>query len=139
MRRKIYESVTKFINLDINSFQVSVYFNVYMITSVFFGYGVITLIKKEEKELQRIYKEPILVKMGLSRKFLWTILYTRKSILGIGLMKPSTIIDILKLKLYIRNKQKEGNAKESIEAHEGFQKIEASQNLELGEDSKQRY
>ena len=38
--------------MDINSYHASVYFNVYMIKSVFFGYGVIELNPKEVKELK---------------------------------------------------------------------------------------
>ena len=57
-----------------------------MIKSVFFGCGVIELNPREEKELKRIYKEPMLVKLGLSKKFPRIVLYTRKSALGVGLM-----------------------------------------------------
>ena len=77
-----------------------------MIKSVFFGCRVIELHPKEERELQRIYEEPILVKLGLSKKYLRAVLYTRKSALGISFMKPSTIIAILKLKQYVGNKRK---------------------------------
>jgi len=90
--------------MGINSYQASIYFNIYMIKSVFFGCGVIEFHLKEERELQRIYEEPILVKLGLSKKYPQAVLYTRKSILGIGLMKPSIIIAILKLKQYVGNK-----------------------------------
>ena len=38
--------------------------------------------------------------MGLSEKFLRDILYARKSALGVGLMSPITIMNILALKLY---------------------------------------
>ena len=56
------------------------------------------------------------MKLEFSRKFLRTALYTTKSALRIGLMKSSTVVDILKLKLYVGNKRKVGNAKESIKA-----------------------
>ena len=46
--------------------------------------------------------EPVLLKkLGLSEKFPRKILYTRKSALRVGLLKPSTIITILILKLYL--------------------------------------
>ena len=79
---------------------------------VFFGCGVIELNKKQEDELRRIYEQPMLIKLGLSRKYPRTALYSRKSALGIGLMKPNTIIAILKLKSYIGNKRRLGNAAE---------------------------
>ena len=54
---------------------------------------------------KKICKLVILKKFGLSEKFPCEILYTRKSALGVGLIAPRTIIDILALKLYIRNKR----------------------------------
>ena len=48
----MHQSVKKIINTDINPFQISIYFNVYMIKSVFIGYGVVDLNKKEEAELK---------------------------------------------------------------------------------------
>ena len=93
-------------NMDINLYQAYIYFNMYMIKSVFFGCGVIELNSREEEELKRIYEEPLLIKLGLGRKFPRIVLYKRKSALGIGLMKPSTVIAILKLKSYIGNRRK---------------------------------
>ena len=43
-------------------------------------------------------------KLGLNRNFPETVLYTRHSALGLGLMNPKMILDMLKLKLYIKNK-----------------------------------
>ena len=123
-------------NIDINSYQVCIYFNVYMIKSVFFGCGVIELNPREEKELKRIYEEPMLVKLGLSKKFLRIVLYTRKSALEVGLIQPSTIIAILKLKSYIGNKRKTGNAIKSINIQEEYQEIKAGRMITLGEDPK---
>ena len=133
------QSITKIMNMDINSYQACMYFNVYMIKSVFFGYGVIELNSKEEKELKRIYEEPMLVKLGFSKKFPRIILYTRKSALGVGLMQPSTIIAILKLKSYIRNKRKQRNVTKSINIQEEYQEIEVGRTIQLGEDLKCRY
>ena len=84
--------------MDINLYQASVYFNVYIIKSVFFGCGVIELNPKEVKELKQIYEEQMLIKLGLSKKFPRTALYTKKSALGVGIIKSETIIAILKLK-----------------------------------------
>ena len=139
MRKKLNQSITKIMNMDINSFQACVYFNTYMIKSVFFGCGVIELNQKQEKELKRLYEAPMLMKLGLSKNFPRLALYVRKSVLGIGLMQPSTIIAILKLKSYIGNKWKEGNATQSIEIQEAYQEIEAGRPTILGEDPDYRY
>ena len=125
--------------MDINSYQACMYFNVYMIKSVFFGCGVIELNLKEEKELKRIYKEPMLIKLGFSKKFPRIVLYTRKSALGVELMQLSTIIAILKLKSYIGNKRKQRNTTKSINIQEEYQEIEVGRTIQLGEDPKGRY
>ena len=77
-----------------------------MITSVFFGIGIVCITAEEEKELKGTYEEPIIMKLGLSKKFLRPVLCSHKSVLGVGLMEPSTIIDVLKLKLFIGNMRK---------------------------------
>ena len=92
-------------NLDLNTYYVSIYFNVYLVTSVFSGSRVIEIMDLQEKELKRIYKVPLLVKLGLSEKFLRIMLYTRKIALDIGIMKLSTIIAILAIKLYLGHKR----------------------------------
>ena len=79
------------------------------------------------------------MKLGLSKNFPRLALYVRKSALGIGLMQPSTIIAILKLKSYIGNKRKEGNATQLIEIQEAYQEIEAGRPTILGEDPDYRY
>ena len=84
--------------MDINSYQALVYFNIYMIKSIFFGCGVIELNPKEVKKLKQIYEELMLIKLGFSKKFPRIALYTRKSALGVGIIKPETTIAILKLK-----------------------------------------
>ena len=53
----------------------------------------------------RIYKPVILNKLSLSKKFSRQVLYARKSVLGVGLMKLFTIIMIIALKLYISYKK----------------------------------
>ena len=139
MRKKMHQSITSIMNMDINAFQASIYFNVYMIKAVFFGCGVIELNPKEEVELKRIYEEPMLIKLGLSRKFPRVVLYMRKSALGIGLMAPSTIIAILKLKQYIGHSRKRGNAGKAIQMQEEYRRIEAGRRIQLGENPKHRY
>ena len=70
-----------------------------------------------------MYEEPLLSKFGLSKNFLRQVLYSRKSALGIGIMTPSTIIDMLKAKLYIGNIRKEGVAKEAIDLQEEYLRV----------------
>ena len=55
-KKKIYQPIIKIIDLQINSFQVSIYFSMHMIKLVFFRYGVITLHQKQEQELKRIFE-----------------------------------------------------------------------------------
>ena len=83
--------------------------------------------------------EPLLYKLGLSRKFPRTALYLRRSMLEVGLMLPSIIIAMLKLKQYIGNKWKRGNAAQSIVIQEEYQEIEAGRVIKLGEDPAKRY
>jgi len=72
---------------------------------VYFGYGIISLIPNQEYKLIKIYEPTILQKLRLSKNFPSRILYARKSTLGIGIMKLSTIVDTLALKLYIGYKR----------------------------------
>ena len=91
-----------------------------MIKSVYFGCGIVQLHTKEENELKRIYEAILLSKLRFRKKFPRTALYSRKSALGIGLMTPSTIIDILKLKIHVVNKQKKRNVVDAISAQENM-------------------
>ena len=110
-----------------------------MIKSVYFGCGIVQLHTKEENELKRIYEAILLSKLRFRKKFPRTALYSRKCALGIGLMTPSTIIDILKLKMHVGNKQKKRNVVDAVSAQENMQKEEARQNIIIGENSEQRY
>ena len=125
MQKKLHVSITKLMNTDINSYQVAIYYKIYMIKSVYFGCGIFELTDNQENELKKIYEEPLLVKLGLSRNFLRRVLYSRKSALGIGIMEPSTIINILKAKLYLGNKRMEGVANEVIKLQEEYLIVEA--------------
>ena len=98
---------------------------------MYFGYGIVELNKKQERELQRIYEEPLLIKLGLSRKFPRDILYSRKSTLGIRIMKPFIIIDTLKAKLYLGNIRKEGVANNAIRLQEEYLKVEAGREISV--------
>jgi hypothetical protein len=139
MRKKMHESIVKIMNMDVNSYQASIFFNIYLIKTVYFGCGIVVLNEKQERELKRIYEEPILNKLGFSKKFPRDVLYARKSALGIGLMEPNTIIAMLKLKLYIGSKRGRGNSWESVKTQEECLMIEAGRNVPLGQNPEKRY
>ena len=139
MKRKLQISITKLVNTDINPYQAALYYNAYMIKSVYFGCGIVDLSEKQEIALQQIYKEPLLVKLGLSRKFPRDVLYSRKSALGIGIMKPSTIIDTLKAKLYLGNVRRAGVAHSAIRLQEEYLAIEAGRGVSIPYDPEDRY
>ena len=81
------------------------YFNVYLLKSVLFGCRVVNINNKQDKILCSVYEEIILLKLGLRKKFLHYILYTRDNAVGIRLFKPKTAIAMLSMKLYIRKKE----------------------------------
>jgi hypothetical protein len=74
-----------------------------MIRSVFFECGILQLRNKQQSELMLIYEKLILKKLKISKKFPKSLLYARKSMGGVRLLKPKTIIAISILKQYIRN------------------------------------
>lgn len=53
----------------------------------------------------KTYEPVILKKRGPSKKFPRKALHARKSVLGVGLMKPSTMIEIIALILCIGHKR----------------------------------
>ena len=77
--------------------------------------------------------------MGFSRKFPRKVLYMRKIALGIGIMSLNTIIDTLKLKLFVGKKWKTGNTCDLIKIQKDYQKIEAGRNLIIGKNSELHY
>ena len=78
-----------------------IFFNVYLIKIVYFGCGIVEINDRQEKYLQSIYEITIFNKLRLSKKFLRQILYARRDMIGIGLICPKTVINILATKLYI--------------------------------------
>ena len=59
------KAVAKLNNMILHSNLTYLYFNVYLLKSVFFRCGIINLNEKQEKELQRMYEEMIVIKFGL--------------------------------------------------------------------------
>ena len=83
--------------------EVHVYFHAYLIKSVFFGTGVVTLSEAQEASLCRIYEAPILQKLGYSVKFPRDLMYAPVKAMGLGFLRPTTIITQLKAKLLVGN------------------------------------
>ena len=63
------DSVKKLIAIDMGIYQAYIYFNIYLVRSIFFRYGVTTIIEKQEKELKLIYEILLLAKLKLGEKF----------------------------------------------------------------------
>ena len=60
---------------------------------------------KQEKIPQVLYEEQILRRLGYSIKFPRKVLYMRRNILGIDLLRLKTIMETMALKLYIGHKR----------------------------------
>ena len=98
MKEKMYRVMSKLRSTPLSITNTYVYFNIYLIKQVYFGSGVLNLNPKQEEELMKISKVTLLRRLGLSERFPRKILYTKKSQLGVGILKPSTIIIILSMK-----------------------------------------
>ena len=62
--------VAKLKETTIYSHMVFIVFDAYIMKSVYFGYGIVELHSKQELIIQKIYRETILKKIGLGKKFL---------------------------------------------------------------------
>ena len=71
---------------------------------VHFGCGMFVTTPKQEEPLMKMREVVTLRKMGFSMKFPRKIAHAQKLSLRIGLMKPSTTMEILALKLYVGHK-----------------------------------
>ena len=103
MRKKVNEAVVKLSIVEMNYHQTVIYYNVYMLTSIYFRSRIIELDEKEEIELMRITEPALLRKMGLSVKFPRTVMYESQNILGMGFIKPSTMIAVQMIKMHVGN------------------------------------
>jgi len=70
----------------------------YIIRSLFFGKGIMNITMNQLKELIKIYKTLLTKKIHLGKKFPRKVLYFRRMAIGIGLLKPKTIIAILAIR-----------------------------------------
>ena len=114
MKRKVHTAITKLINMQINPFQAAIFYHTYIIKSTFFSYRVVKITDKQDMALRKVYEELLLLKLGLSRNFSKKVLYSRKSALGIQIMTLSTIIAVLKAKLYLGNMRTRGVINEAV-------------------------
>ena len=118
MKEKMHKAMSKLRSTPITIANAYVYFNMYLITSVYFGCRVLTLNPKQEEELMKISEATLLRKLGLSKRFPRKILCTRKSQLGAGILKPTTIMTILSLKLYLGHLRFEDEVSKQIRVNE---------------------
>ena len=56
--------------------------------------------------------------MRLGDKFPRKLLHVKKSVLGIGLIEPETVMDWLAIKLHVENKRSKGDLTRVTNAHE---------------------
>ena len=101
MKSNMQSAIRKLNNIVIYPQLTYIFYNTYLIKSIYFGIDIIKLSLLQEKELMKIYEPTILRKLGLSQKFLRRVLYTRKTAMGVEITKSLTIVDTLLLKLYI--------------------------------------
>ena len=66
-----------------------------------FGVLIVELNQKQLSKIKRIYKGPMLDKLKLGQNFSKSLLYARKSFLGVGLIELETVLAIATLKAYI--------------------------------------
>ena len=92
------EVIDKLSKTTIYTAMTHLYFNAYLLKSMYFGCGIMELSRLQEDKLRKIYEETILAKVGLSIKSYCTIMYVRKTVLGLGLIKPSMAVEIQILK-----------------------------------------
>ena len=118
LRRKVVDAMSKVMNTHLTYQQTTMYYNLYMLTNMYYGCGIIKLNEKEEIELRWLYEPTILKKLGFSVNFPRKIMYVSKEMLGLGLLLPSTMIAIQGLKLYLGNKRCASNASRMINALE---------------------
>jgi len=107
MKEKMLKAICKLKNTMIVVSTTSIYYNMYLIKKVYFGYGVLSITHQQEGELKKIYESVVLRKLGLSENFSRVVLYSRKTALRVGLIAPRTIIDTLAMKLYLGHQRAE--------------------------------
>ena len=67
--KKLHESITNLMNVRISTYEASAHYYARIINSLIFEFCVVNLTEQQEIKLIKICKEPLLIKMGLSRNF----------------------------------------------------------------------
>ena len=56
MKNKLNLSISKLMQTNVNPFQAAMYYNTYVIKSVYFGCSIVELTNKQEEELKRTHE-----------------------------------------------------------------------------------
>ena len=118
MKEKMREAIGKLRAINVRSATAYIFYNTYLCIKVCFRCRIMSITEKQEQELMKIHKPIILRKISLSEKFLRCMLHIRKSALRVGLIKPSIMIAILALKLYLGNKKLQNSIEHVITINE---------------------
>ena len=77
-----------------------------------------SLTPQQEKILKNIHEPVMLRKLRLSEKFSRKVLHYRKTSLGVGLLAPRTIVDVLALKLHVGHQRADSKVDKMIQINE---------------------
>ena len=133
-------SVKKLITTELSAYQTYIYFNMYLLRSVFFRCEVVKISEKQEKDLKKMYEIPLLTKLKLGEKFPRKVLYVRRIAMRVGLIQPCIAIVIVTLQLYFGNIRIESNAGNIILALEELMEVNNGYSNRINKiDKKQRY
>ena len=105
MKEKMCNAIAKLNSTTLYTTSTYLFFNAYLLKSVFFRTGIMHLTSKQNKELKLIYESVICTKLGLGSKFPREVLYFNRNSVRIGLITPETTVTMLAMKLYISNKR----------------------------------
>ena len=79
---------------------------------------------KTRRSIEKIYELAILRKLGLSVNFPRAVLYSRKTVLSVGLLAPRMVIDALAMKLYVAHQQLDNRINKIIQIIEDNTRIQ---------------
>ena len=114
MIEKMKEAMCKLKWVPISIVNTHMYYNMYLLRRVYFGYGIMRLMPNQEKELMKLSENVLIKKMGLSKKFPRKLLYARWNSIGVGIIQPNTAIAMNKIRLYLGNTRLNSNAGQMI-------------------------
>ena len=103
---------------EISAHPSHAYFNTCMLSNLFFGCGIVELQERKIKELKKTHELPMLRKLGLGKYFPRKLLHMKNPALGVGLIEPSEVIDLLAIKFYAGNKRMKCTFDKVIGVHE---------------------